>query len=222
LALNPIEYRNLFVGVEGAIGIGKTTAAKKVAQILGYDFYEEPTTGAIERLRKKFYKDMEKYAALFQYKIFIRRFYQHMNIILNLNYKGAIQDRTIYGDKPFAYMLYDSGLIDEEQLEVYEDLWGAFRHLLVEPDMMFFFYADIPVLMKRIHGDRKREEESGITPEYLEALIEKTHFLKEDREKHGVICFELDWNDPNTNIDTMVHLIRQTSESKASKWAKIR
>jgi deoxyadenosine/deoxycytidine kinase len=210
------------VGIEGPIGCGKSIAGKTVADILGYRFYPEPIADAIERLRKKFYADMEKYAGLFQYKIFLKRFCQHQRIILDLAMEGAIQDRTIYGDKPFAYMLHESGKIDDEQLEVYEELWQSYRHFLVYPDLIFFLEADIPVLMKRIHGERKREEESGITPEYLEALNDKIHLLYEDMIANGVICFKLDWNDPNTNISTMVHLIKQTAKRKPSLWGRVR
>lgn len=220
--MSQIEPRNLFVGIEGNIGVGKSTVAKKVAAILGYEYHPEPTTGSIERLRKKFYADMKQYAALFQTKIFLRRFVDHQRIILDLAMKGAIQDRTIYGDKPFAYMLHAAGLISDEEIEVYEELWGVFRHSLVKPDIMFFLDADTDILMERIHGTRKHPEESGITPEYLNTLKLNIEELYEDRAADGVMCFKFNWNDPNTHIDDMAYLINHTAKMRASKWSRLR
>lgn len=220
--LDPIIPRNLFCVIEGPIGVGKSTVGRNVANQLEYKFYDEPILGGIERLRKKFYADMKQYAALFQTKLFIKRFKQHQSIILDIDEHGAIQDRSIYGDKVFAYMLHDAGYITDEELEVYEELWGVFRHLLVYPDLMFFLEADTDVLLDRINGHRKREEESGITPEYLNALRDKTESLYDDMVANGVPCYKLDWNNPNVHVSDITHLIEHTAKLKSSRWAKIR
>jgi len=220
--LPEIIPRNLFVCIEGSIGVGKSTAGRNVANQLGYEFYEEPILGGIERLRKKFYADMKQYAALFQTKLFIKRFKQHQSIILDIDDNGAIQDRSIYGDKVFAYMLHETGYITDEELEVYEELWCVFRHLLVYPDLMFFLEADTDVLLDRINGHRKREEESGITAEYLNALRDKNELLYDDMVANGVPCYKLDWNNPNVHVSDITHLINHTARVKSSKWTKIR
>lgn len=214
--------RNLFICVEGPIGVGKSTAVRTLAKMLGYDNYDEPISGAIERLRKKFYADMDKYAGLFQIKVFIKRFYQHQRILLDLTNRGAIQDRSIFGDKCFAYMLYESRKISDEELEVYEELWQVFRHLIVNPDIMFFLEADTEILLERINNQRKREEESGITGEYLEGLKIKLNMLYDEMQNNGVICHKISWDEPNIHIPAIANIIQKTSKLIAPRWKRIK
>jgi deoxyguanosine kinase len=210
------QPRNLYCSLEGNIGSGKTSLGKTLSQKTGYLFYEEPLNDDIETFRKKFYADKNKYSFLFQIKIFLKRFKQHQQI-LNTNNNGIIQDRSIFFDKVFTYILYDTGNITDEELETYEDIWNTLKHQLMYPDIMIFLEVDTKILLDRIYK-RNRPEENNITPEYLDLIKNKTEILYANMLQSGVSCFRFNWNDPNIHIPDIVHIIKQASQLQQSSW----
>jgi len=209
-----VNQRNLFITIEGPPGIGKTTLAKWLSKELNYKHYLEPMSGSVQNLRVKFYKDMKKWAFALQIKLFQLRFRQHQEILLQSNDIGAVQDRSIYGDKPFAYLLHQQGFINDDEILIYEECWEQYRHFIVEPDIMIFLEADVDTLIHRIKKERNRPEEHNITKEYLEGLIYYTNLLRNEKLEQGTSCFTFNWSDPESMKPNLLKFIQRTIDNQ--------
>lgn len=209
-----------FITLEGGIGVGKTTLAKRLAKDLGYEVYEEALDGDVKEFRTKFYSNMKEYAFPFQIKLFQRRFRQHLEILMRCREHGAVQDRSLYGDKPFAYMLHKAGMIDDDRIRIYEETWEMMRHFTVNPDIMIFLYVtNINTELQRIK-DRGREEEKDITTQYLAELTEETWLMREDKMRDGVYCPEYNWDDPNRMYPTLLAHMKQELNKPRSAYRR--
>ena len=97
--------QELFIGIAGLIGAGKTTLADALGQHLGLPVYYEPV--ADQAYLEDFYRDTARYAFSTQIYLLNRRFQQHQEIIWRGT--GGVQDRTIYEDAVFARTLVQQG-----------------------------------------------------------------------------------------------------------------
>lgn len=219
--VNTNQPRKLFISVEGIIGIGKSTLVKYLAKELNYNQYLEPIDDDVKRIRELFYADMKTWGFAFQIKLFQMRFRQHQLAIGQRPECGAIQDRSIYGDKVFAYTLHDMGFIKDEMLQIYEETWGMMQQFLVNPDLMIFLEAPTEIVLSRIKENRQRPEELGITIDYLQKLENYTETLRIDMQKHGITCWTLDWTDPNLRLPLLIKDIKREEQRNISPWARI-
>ena len=169
------HYENLFIGIAGMIGAGKSTLATLLGKHLDIDVYFEPVED--NAYLADFYRDTKKYAFATQIYLLNRRFQQHQEIIWRG--RSAVQDRTIYEDSIFAKMLATSGLMDERDYQTYLELFRHMSNFMCKPNVIV--YLDVPpeISMERIRM-RNRDIESGISLEYLTALYDGYEEFVED------------------------------------------
>lgn len=156
---------NLFIGIAGMIGAGKSTLAKSLGEHLGIDVYYEPI--ADNEYLEDFYRDTRRYAFATQIYLLNRRFQQHQEIIWRG--RSAVQDRTIYEDSIFAKMLADTGLMEERDYRTYLTLFRNMSNFMCKPNVIVFLDVTAEGSYERIRS-RGREMEKGISLEYLTAL----------------------------------------------------
>lgn len=161
------RFENLFIGIAGMIGAGKSTLARALGEHLEMDVYYEPVED--HAYLADFYRDTKRYAFATQIYLLNRRFQQHQEII----WRGrpAIQDRTIYEDSIFAKMLATSGLMDERDYETYITLFRNMSNFMCKPNVIVYLDVSPEQSQERIHG-RGRDIEQGISIEYLRALYQ--------------------------------------------------
>lgn len=160
---NSIE--NLFIGIAGIIGAGKTTLARTLGEHLGYDVYYEPVED--NEYLDDFYRDTPRYSFAMQVYLLNRRFQQHQEII----WRGrpAIQDRTIYEDSVFAKMLSDTGLMEPRDYRTYLQLFKHMSNFMCKPNLIIYLDVEPETSFERVQS-RRRTAESRITLDYLRAL----------------------------------------------------
>jgi deoxyadenosine kinase len=161
------SFSDLFIGIAGMIGAGKSTLARALGEHLDIDVYYEPVQD--NAYLEDFYADTARYAFATQIYLLNRRFQQHQEII----WRGrpAVQDRTIYEDAIFARMLVDQGLMDERDYDTYIALFRHMSNFMCRPHLIV--YLDVPPSESRHRiTSRGRTFEQGIKIEYLEALYE--------------------------------------------------
>ncbi len=159
------RLQDLFIGIAGLIGAGKSTLATALGRHLGLPVYYEPV--ADNAYLADFYRDTARYAFATQIYLLNRRFQQHQEIIWRGG--GAVQDRTIYEDAVFAKMLVDIGLMEERDYRTYLDLFRHMSNFMCRPHVIIYLDVSPERSMERIQ-ERSRDVESGISLDYLKAL----------------------------------------------------
>lgn len=158
-------FGNIFIGIAGMIGAGKSTLAAALGQHLGIDTYYEPVTD--NEYLADFYRDTPKYSFAMQVYLLNRRFQQHQEIIWRG--RSAVQDRTIYEDSIFAKMLAKTGLMDERDYRTYVSLFRNMSNFMCKPSVIVYLDVSPESSAERIRM-RSRDIEKQIPLEYLQAL----------------------------------------------------
>ena len=149
--------------VEGTIGVGKTTIAKKIAQILNLRPLLEPvdTNPYLER----FYKDMKRWAFPMQMELLLRRYSMHklasFEAISGSQFNGVVLDRGLPGDRVFAKLAYLNGNIHPLEWNTYERAYEMFSTEVRPPNLLIFLDIDPRFAKERLEG-RDRKAEDGI------------------------------------------------------------
>ncbi len=159
------HFENLFIGIAGMIGAGKSTLATALAEHLEIDVYYEPVEE--NEYLEDFYRDTSRYAFAMQIYLLNRRFQQHQEIIWRG--RSAVQDRTIYEDSVFARMLAEAGLMDERDYRTYSELFRNMSNFMCKPNVIVYLDVSPELSLKRIQN-RGRQMESSVTLEYLHGL----------------------------------------------------
>lgn len=157
----------IFIALAGNIGAGKSTAAKIIARHFGCELFHEPVVD--NRFLKSYYQDMTRWSFTLQMEFLLRRVEHHGQID---RLRGScVQDRTLIEDPEiFAKYLHGLGHMTDTELDLYFDFFQRFNKLIRQPDKVILLHTpDTRVLMRRI-AERGREEESGITAEFLRGL----------------------------------------------------
>lgn len=160
-------YENLFIGIAGMIGAGKSTLAAALGEHLGIDVYYEPIKD--NAYLEDFYRDTARYAFATQIYLLNRRFQQHQEIIWRG--RSAVQDRTIYEDSIFAKMLAEQGLMDRRDYETYQQLFKHMSNFMCKPNLIVYLDVSPRRSMERIR-QRGRDMEQAISVDYLTALYD--------------------------------------------------
>ena len=169
------RLQELFIGIAGMIGAGKSTLATALGQHLNLPVYYEPVQD--NEYLADFYRDTARYAFATQIYLLNRRFAQHQEIIWRGG--GAVQDRTIYEDAVFAKTLVDQGLLDERDYRTYLHLFRHMSNFMCRPNVIVYLDLKPETSMERVR-ERNRGVESGITLAYLTALhAEYERFIDE-------------------------------------------
>lgn len=197
------SLQDLFIGIAGLIGAGKTTLAVALGEHLNLPVYFEPV--ADNEYLSDFYRDTARYAFPTQIYLLNRRFQQHQEIIWRGG--GGVQDRTIYEDAVFAKTLVDQNLMEERDYQTYLALFRNMSNFMCRPNVIVYLDLSPETSMKRIN-ERNRGVESGIKMEYLVALHrEYESFIREISRTVPVI--RVDWEDYKDAKEVAVAIERE-------------
>ena len=160
-----------YIAVEGVIGAGKTSLAKKVkerlnAQLIVEQFETNP-------FLENFYMDRKRYAFQTQMFFLVNRFKQQQELNQeNLFTEHLVCDYLFEKDRIFAYLN-----LSREELKLYESLFPLLARTLRKPDLVVYLQSSVDRLMFNIKK-RGRRIERNITRSYIEELSEAyNHFF---------------------------------------------
>jgi len=172
------NYKNIpkFLAVEGPIGVGKTTLAKKLADFFGYEMIlEEPSQNPF---LEDFYNNPHQ-AALATQLFFL---FQRVKYIQDLKQGDIFSSSKVSDFLLDKDMLFAKTTLSERELELYIQIYDYLSLDLPTPDLVVYLQADSKTLYERIM-DRGIDMEKNISYEYLQSLNEayKGFFLSFDR-----------------------------------------
>ena len=194
------RLQDLFIGIAGIIGAGKSTLATALGNHLRLPIYYEPVQD--NEYLADFYRDTARYAFATQIYLLNRRFQQHQEIIWRGG--GGVQDRTIYEDAVFARTLVNLKLMEERDYRNYLSLFKHMSNFMCRPNVIVYLDVRPERSIERIRL-RRRDVESGLTLEYLEALYAEYEVFLSDISR-SVPVIRVDW-DQFRDVEEMAAVI---------------
>lgn len=157
----PSRFR--YIAVEGPIGVGKTSLARRLAAHLNADLLlENPGENPF---LPRFYEDRKRYALAVQLFFLLARAEQvgHLNqgqLFTPLTVADYILDK----DPLFARLN-----LDEAEYRLYQQLYDGLKPHSAAPDLVIYLQAAPEVLLDRVRK-RNREYERTLSETYLSDL----------------------------------------------------
>jgi len=154
-----------YIAIEGVIGAGKTSLAKKLSSKLGSrlvleEFEENP-------FLEKFYEDRKRYSFQTQMFFLINRFKQQEQFNQeDLFSEFVVSDYIFDKDQIFAYLN-----LSGEELKLYESIFPLLKRDLRQFDLVIFLQASVDRLIYNIKK-RNRPIEKNLTRTYIRELSE--------------------------------------------------
>lgn len=152
-----------YIAVEGPIGVGKTTFARRLATTLGYgELLEQAEENPF---LERFYQDRKANALPTQlYFLFQRTRQQKEWSQAELFQPSRVADYLLEKDALFA-----SVTLDEEERRLYQMVYDQMTTDVPQPDLVVYLQAPTDVLLERVRG-RGAAGEHQINADYLTQL----------------------------------------------------
>lgn len=160
-----------FIAVEGPIGVGKTTLAKRLAASFNYDTLLEQAEE--NPFLERFYQDPKGGALPTQLYFLFQRAKQIQEIRQGDMFQQVrVADFLIEKDQLFAQIT-----LDDEELKLYQMVYQQLTIDVPRPDLVVYLQAPTDVLLERVQR-RGITAEKSITADYLAQLNDAyTHFF---------------------------------------------
>ena len=154
-----------FIAVEGPIGVGKTTLAKRLANSFNYQALLEKADE--NPFLERFYQNKKQGALATQLFFLFQRAQQIQDMRQTDIFEPVrVSDFLIEKDPLFARINLDS-----DEYELYEKVFQQLTIDAPRPDLVIYLQASTDVLLSRIEA-RGIHFEQHITRDYLESLNE--------------------------------------------------
>ena len=197
----------MFIAIEGAIGVGKTTLSRLLssrfqANLMLEVFEENPFLA-------DFYSDRDTYAFQTQIFFLLSRYHQQQEVPDDLDSgESLIADYTFEKDALFARLN-----LGGDELDTYFSVHNALAEKLRLPDLIVYLQAETSVLMQRI-AHRDRPYERNMDQDYIHSLNQAYENFYGDQHS-GAPVLRINTNELNyvakeKDLDWVENRIRQT------------
>jgi deoxyguanosine kinase len=159
------EALHKFIVVEGPIGVGKTSLARRLCESLAAQAVLEQS--AQNPFLERFYRNPRAAALSTQLHFLLQRAQQLAALNqADLFAPVRVADYLLEKDRLFARVT-----LDDDEYALYEQLYAKLEIRAPKPDLVVYLQAPVDVLLERI-GRRGVDYEQYIDRQYLERLNE--------------------------------------------------
>lgn len=199
-----------YVVVEGPIGVGKTSLARRLAEAFGArPLLERPEENPF---LERFYQSRQHYALPTQLFFLFQRARQIQELKQgDMFSSGYVVDFLIEKDQLFARTN-----LDDDELRLYEQVYGHISLDLPVPDQVIYLQAPVDILMERIRR-RGLEYERLIDRGYLQKLVESyTQFFYHYTAAPLLMvnAAEINLVDSDADFETLLEYIRKVRSGR--------
>jgi deoxyguanosine kinase len=181
----------MYLAIEGAIGVGKTTLARLLKEPFGAElvlevFEENPFLSG-------FYQDRVRYAFQTQIFFLLSRFHQQRRTVqeMMLENDQIIADYTFEKDALFAQIN-----LQGDELDMYHRVHEALAEKIRVPDLVVYLKASTDTLMQRI-AQRDRPYERDMQRSYIDDVNRAYEGFFGPGREHPSPVLPIDTNDLN-------------------------
>lgn len=154
-----------YIAIEGPIGVGKTTLARRLAHSLDVGMLSEAPEE--NPFLADFYADPRGYALRVQLAFLLQRGRQIDRLRQSgLAHNGCVADFMFDKDPLFARLT-----LDDADLALYRQLHARLAWQAPVPDCVIYLYAPVDVLMARVLR-RDRRAERGLSADYMARVVD--------------------------------------------------
>lgn len=161
--------KTFYLAVAGTMGVGKTTAARFLAEKLQAHLLEE--NFGENQFLPRFYQEMSRWAFHSQTFFLLEKIKQTLETKrFLLAGQLIIQDTPLIQDvQSYAKAQFVLGNMDEAEFTLYTKIYAMFVKKIPKPDLIVYLDASIPTILKRVNR-RQRGFEAKVPRPYIQLL----------------------------------------------------
>ncbi|MFZ0487514.1 MAG: deoxynucleoside kinase [Arenicellales bacterium] len=199
-----------YIVVEGPIGVGKTSLARRLAEVFGSELVlEQPGENPF---LERFYAARRRYALPTQLYFLFQRARQLQALRQSDMFAPSrVADFLLQKDALFARVN-----LDDDEFRLYRQVYDHLAPDVPVPDLVIYLQAPVEVLRERIEG-RGVDYEKAIDPQYLQELVDAyTRFFYRYNDTPLLIinAAEINFVDVEGDLNTLVDRIRATRSGR--------
>ena len=207
--MSPFErYRHIVI--EGPIGAGKTSLARKLAERFGArSVLEEPGQNPF---LERFYRDSRRYALPTQLFFLFQRVNQLRDLAQqDLFSQAVVGDFLLDKDPLFARLT-----LEDDELRLYQQIFDSLKPQAPSPDLVIYLQAQPDTLVERV-AKRGIPMEADISEAYLRTLADEYSRFFHHFEGAPLLIVNTERLNPIDDDEDFAMLLRQLSDMRGRR-----
>lgn len=162
--LNSYKTLYQFIAIEGNIGAGKTSLAKRIAADFNAKLILEKFDD--NSFLPKFYQNPKRYAFPLELSFLAERFQQLKASLVSQDLFSSFTIADYFVNKS---LIFSRKTLQTDEFQLYQKLFSIINLSLPKPELLVYLYLDIPRLQSNIKK-RGRDYELNMKDEYLQEI----------------------------------------------------